>query len=47
MITNYTADNLVQQTMAEYLEHPLGWESVCSSHNVLSLSCIADGEMTL
>ena len=29
----YTEDNLVQQTTAEYLESPLGWDSVYTYNN--------------
>lgn len=31
--SNYTEDTLVQQTMVEYLDSQLGWESVYASNN--------------
>lgn len=31
--TPYTEDDLVQQVMADYLEHQLGWESVLAYNN--------------
>lgn len=32
-MTIYTADTLVQQTTAEYLEQKLGWQSVYTYNN--------------
>lgn len=33
MTSKYTEDTLVQQTTANYLEHQLGWQSVCAYNN--------------
>ena len=33
MRSEYSKDTLVQQTMAEYLEQQLGWESVYAYNN--------------